>query len=497
MADRSLGQFLTLGASKVLSTGLAMLATLMVGLLLGPAAFGRWVLIAAAGALVHTALVNWTHASTVRFGREEWARSGGLNRTLGARLPVLAAGVAATMLIVGLQPGQWAERWFALDVSDRWMLAIVALSAWLSAEAQATLQASDRITWQAVVAPLVAGGSVLAVLILFWLDRRSLAATAIALTVPAIVGWGSAWLWGLVRSNTNVADLSFHDLPRHLRYGAPLVPTLILGYVSDWGDHLLLTRFSTMSQVGMFALSYQVLAMAMAANGVLATLLLPRLIAREVAAPGALRTYLESEVPTIYALWMLATIWLVALLPIAFGFSLDHGFAGSVPVLLVLFVAIPSSVVTSLYTVLFNIEERMGRVLSYMFLLTLTNLVLSVLLIPRFGAMGAAAGTAASYIVGQLLYIADQHRRRRVPAGVVWILSGAGLVLGASQLAAGPGAAWRLAWAFFATALLAILTRMVGCVDAGVVGRLFAGRLSAVGELINSLLAPRNQVANS
>ena len=497
MMDRGLGQFITLGASKVISAALAILTTLLVGRLLGPVAFGRWILIAAAGTLLHTALVNWTHGATVRFGREEWAQSGSLNRTLGARLPVLATAVVLTLVVVGLQPANWGERWFALEAAERWLLAVVALSAWLSAEAQATLQASDRITWQAVVAPVVAGASVLAVLVLFRLDFRSLTATALALTAPVIVGWGSTWVVSIIRSNTSIAELSAHDLPRHLRYGAPLIPTLILGYASDWGDHLLLTRFSTMAQVGLFALSYQLFVAAMAANGVLVTLLLPRLVAQEIIAPGAMRAYLTFEVPTLYALWMLATVWLVAILPIAVGPALGSAFDASVPVLLVLLVAIPSSVVTSFYTVLFNMQERMGRVLGYIFLMTATNVVLSALLIPRLGAIGAAAGTAVSYVLGQALYIRDQHRQLQVPADAVWTMSAAGIILGVSQLAVGPGAVGRIAWAVVATAVLMMVMRRLRCVDAGVVARLFAGRLSVVGELIAVALAPRRQVANS
>lgn len=486
------GEFVTLAGSKFLAMVLTMAATAAAGRVLGPATFGRWMLIVAAGSLLHTAFVNWTHASTVRYGREEWIVSGGLSRTLGARLPLIAAGLAIAVTIVIFPPVQWLQRWFSIERADLWLLALVTLSTWMAAEAQATLQAADRVDWQAATTPIVAAGSLALLLALvYWFERRSLAAAALALTLPALIGWGAVWAVTIGRSSTRVSRLSMTDLGRHLRYAAPLVPALILGYASDWGDHLLLKQFSSVAQVGLFALLYQFLAAAMAANGVVGTLILPRLVAREHASPGSMRDYLSAEVPTIYPLWMLVSIWLVAALPVAVAAVLGPTYDESMPVLLVLLVAIPSSVLTSLYTVLFNLQERMGAVLGYLFALTLTNLLLSVLLIPPFGAMGAATGTAASYLVGQALYVSDQHRRLQVSPRAVAILSIVGLAIGLTQLAVGGHAGARMIWAVLASLLLGFVIRQSRCIDARVLADLCAGRPQRVGVLIAALLVPR------
>jgi hypothetical protein len=49
-----------------------------------------------------------------------------------------------------------------------------------------------------------------------------------------------------------------------------------------------------------------------------------------------------------------------------------------------------------------------------------TNVVISIALIPTYGAIGAAVGTAASYGVGQVFYVWDQHAaaRRAVATGL-------------------------------------------------------------------------------
>jgi O-antigen/teichoic acid export membrane protein len=160
-------------------------------------------------------------------------------------------------------------------------------------------------------------------------------------------------------------------------------------------------------------------------------------------------------------------------------------------VLAILLIAIPSSVVSSLYTVLFSVQERMGRILLYSLLLTATNLAVSVALIPLYGALGAAVGTVLSYVVGQAFYVWDQHRQLAVPALGTWTLWATGLALGLGQVAAGPGVAARVVWACVATIALVGVVRAFGCVDRRLVERLFVGRLTPVAAIINRTLIAR------
>src|SRR6185369_5059449 len=126
---------------------IGLATTVLVGRLLGPEGLGQWTLIAAAGTLLHTTLINWTHPSTVRYGHEEWLRTRSLNRTLGMRLPLLISGLGCAVILVSLEPGRWLQRWFGVEPSAWWMVILFTLAVWLAAEAQATLQATERIAW--------------------------------------------------------------------------------------------------------------------------------------------------------------------------------------------------------------------------------------------------------------------------------------------------------------------------------------------------------------
>lgn len=489
MAEGNVGQFAVLAGGKALAMLLGFATTMFIGRLLGPEGLGEWTLAAAAGAMLHTTVIGWTQPAMVRFGREEWERRGTLGQTVGARTPLLALSVLVVIVLLVVQPGDWVRRFFVGEQGRVWVVAVFGGVLWLAAEAQAALQATGRIRLQGILAPLIGSTSLLALVVVWWSGRATMTMLVIAFALPAAVAWGAAWLQTLHYAHGTARTASPDEIVRHLRFGAPLVPTLLVGYLSDWGDHLLLGRYSTVEQVGLFAVAYQVMLVAMAGGGVLTTVMLPRLIAIHVRRPESLVTYVDTEVPTLYALWMLAMVWLVALVPVVIRMMSGGRFDESAVLLEILLIAVPASVVTSLYTILFNLQERMGRVLIYSTLMAATNIGLSLILIPQYAAAGAAVGTVLSYLVVQGLYIWDQHRELRVPPQRVIALWAAGLGIGVAQYAAGAEWQWRILWAVAATAGLIVVVRRGRCADAALMRRLL-GAHPWLGQLAARVLAP-------
>jgi O-antigen/teichoic acid export membrane protein len=406
-------------------------------------------------------------------------------------MPLLALGLGAALILLIAQPGDWLQRFFAVPSSLWWIAALFMLATWLAAESQAFLQTTGRIHWQALIAPLTTMCSVVALLLLLAADVHSLAVAAAVVSAMAIVAWGAPWLYLVGGSRAGLSAFDASDLRRQFRYGAPMVPNLALGYVSDWGDHILLSRLASLAQVGTFAVAYQLLIAVLAANGVLTAVLLPRAIGGEARAPGFLRRFVEIEVPTILALWMIVAIWVVAVLPAAFRLLAGRQFEDASVVLLVLMIAVPSSVATTLYKILFNVQERMGRVVFYSFVMTLTNVGASVVLIPMVGAVGAAIATALSYAVVQACYVGDQHRRLHVRSIHAWTLWASGLALGITQVFVGTAVGPRLLWAGAATVLVIVVVRTGRCVNHLLIEQLFVGRLNGVAILLSRVLVPK------
>jgi O-antigen/teichoic acid export membrane protein len=482
-------------AGLFIGKGIATLATLaataIVARLVGPEGLGRWSLLLAAAALLHSVLINWTHGPLLRYGAEEWVTRGSVGRTLAARLPLLAVSAAAAAALLVLQPGDWLRTLFAARGDDWMLVALLTFSTWLTAEAQALLQATNRLRSLAVLAPAVGVASVAGLVLLGAFGTPSLAAVAIVVSAASVAGWGAVWLGAIGSVVSGDVSVRRDAMTRQLRYGLPIMPNFVLGYVSSWGLHILLNRGASIGEVGVFALAYQTMLAVMAANGVVTMVLLPRVIAHELRAPGFLRRYVAVEVPALFTLWMFAVVWLVALLPNLLAVVAAGRFDEAITILLILMSGLPSSVAASLYKIPFSVQERMAAVVFYSGLMACACVSAAALLIPRFGAAGAAVAAVASFAVVQACYVADQHRRLELPASLAWSLWSGGLLLGATQALVGPALVLRLVWAAGATAVLVVVARRVGCVDARMLERAFNGRFHPVAVALNRVLVAR------
>lgn len=470
--DRDVRTFLLLAVGKIFVAVAALVLALLLGQALGPAAFGQWTLIIGAATMLHTALINWTHGLTVRFGRAEWAASGTLGASLSARAPLLAASLAAAALLLALQPFDWLSRGFGAGAAAPALVAIYAASLWITAEAQATLQATGRLNRQAALAPIVAAGAIAAILVLGGAGALSVPAAVVGVASTSLVVWGASWVASLREARVRLTAPPAAEIRRHARYAAPLWGAFVIGYLSDWGDHLLLARFMSIDVVGQFALAYQVFAFSLAAPGVIATVVLPRLIAVDTHARDAANRYVRQVIPVLFVFWVIAASFGVALLPAMITSVAGESFTAAAGILIVLCAVVPTAIVTSLYGVLFSLQERTMRQLAYGAVMTAVNLGLSLMLIPRMGAAGAALGTVASYIVAQALYMRDQHQYAVAPGLVsIWITM---LAFGAAQTALLTLPA-RLAWAVVASAATVWIARRTSAVDGPMLDRVLSG----------------------
>lgn len=470
--DRDVRTFLLLAVGKIFVAVAALFLSLLVGQALGPVAFGQWTLTIGAATLLHTALVNWTHGLTVRFGHAEWSASATLGAALSARAPLVGASLLAAGILLAVQPFDWLSRGYGLGPAAVTLVALYAVSLWIAAEAQATLQAIGRLDLQAVLAPTVALCANAGVLALGWAGVLSVPTAIVCAASVGIAIWGTSWVRALRRARVRLTTPPFAEVRRHARYAAPLWGAFVVGYLSDWGDHLLLARYMSIDVVGQFGLAYQVFAFSLAATGVVSTVVLPRLVAGDARSRDAASRYVRQVIPVVFVLWAVLSSFAVALLPALARTLAGERYTAAIGILIVLCAVVPSAIVTSLYGVLFSLQERTMRQLAYVGVMTAANLGVSLFLIPRIGALGAAAGTAVSYVIAQGLYIRDQHRYDVAPGlPAIWATV---LVFGAAQtqLATLPS---RLVWAVVASTATLWIARRTAAIDGAVLDRVLGG----------------------
>jgi O-antigen/teichoic acid export membrane protein len=489
-SDPSLRQFITVGGASALSLALNLLTGVIVARLLGPAGFGQWALIVAGASLLHNVLVSWTQAPVMRFGSEEWAAHGTLSRTMAARLPLLGVSAALAVLLL-FDPGGWLRRAFQVDSANWGLVGLYAVGLWLAGETQTIMRASDRVVPQARLMPLARALTVLAAASCFWQEDASLRTIGAVLVGVPIAIWGAAWVWALHRAGLRPQTPHLPESWRHLVYAWPLVPSFAVGFVSEWGDHVLMRAMTTAVDVGMFALAYQAFTALLIANGVFTTVLLPRLIVGQLRTRELTMRYLRTVVPTVFTLWMVVCVWAVAVTPPLLVWLGGPEYGASAPIVRLLCIAVPTSVIMHLYGILLDVQQRLTRLLLFSAVVALTNVALSVVLIPTFGAAGAAIATASAYLTGHLMHVRDQHQWLGVPTRPVLLLWCAGVVAGLVQALALESLQARCTWAAVTTVGLTLVSRWAGSVDAGLVMRIFPGRLNAVGAIIAATFGAR------
>jgi O-antigen/teichoic acid export membrane protein len=487
--NRAVGDYLALVLSQWIRIPLGLASAALLAHLLGPSGMGEWALAVGGAALLHSALLNWMQGPVGVYGRQEWVEEGRLRRTWSGRWPWLAAGLGAAAILVLTQPGDWVRRVLGLpgDWGPLLLGSVVAL--WLSAEAQSLLQVTGRFRTLSTALVLhsvlfcASLGGLLAVP-----GARGRTTWALAASIGAtLVVFGSLWAWQYRITRQGAPLPSLHEARRDAAYSWSLVPSFVLGEVSNWGDHVLVQAFYTPREVGLFQSAYQAMLVTRMLGSPFTSVFLNRLAANPTV--DAQREFLRRIVPTVLVAWSVLVAALLGFMPGAFRVLLGGRFEEAVPALLVLGLSLPGAAATYLCSVLFSVQGRLGSAFVYHAAMTAANLGLSLVLLPRLGIVGSALATAVGYALSQTLYLVDQHRRLGVPARRPAWTVGVGTAFAAIQLALLDHPWLQPLLSLAAVALAAATIRRFGLLDPGVLDEVLTAVPASMRGRVRGLLA--------
>jgi len=487
---RELKHFITLILARGMGAPLGLLSGALLARLIGPAGVGQWAMVVAAATLLHSVFLNWSQAVLVRFGCEERQTTGRLDQTYAMRAPMLLAGAAVSALLLWLQPLQWLRRVFGLTATAIGLVAGYLAGMWLMAELQSLMQIDSRyreIAFLPTLADLLTVFFLGASLMMFQVSG-TVAMTGMILIVLVVGGVGAIVEWR--RLNLKAVPIVAGTVAVGAAFAWPLIPNFFVGYVSDWSDHLVLRQFFATQEVGLFQVPYQLMLLLAGLSSPVATVLLPPLIAMNVADATADRKYVQQVVPTLLVLWLPFISLVVALAPFALLILYGDRFIASVPVMAVLCIALPGTALTTFYGLLFTVQGRLTRPTIYHTVMSALNLGLSLILVPIVGVMGAALATAASYLASQWLYTRDQHVHLDVPMTAVAVLFGTTAIFALAEGLIVESLAFRLITALVFSGVVIALARWLKLADRAILDRLFADKLSGIAMLLTKVLVP-------
>lgn len=378
--------------------GLVGLATIVTFTrLLSPGQFGDYALGFSAMSLLHTAIFTWNEAAMARFwvGEADKGRGGDhsatIYRTWLALLVVLPVALAIALLLP-LSPGlKLAVVCGVLAVLPRTFAKL----------AQERRRAAGEVAGAASIDMIQTLGAFGVGAILAWQGFGG-AAPLIGFGVAAAVCM--AWTLPSELRHSRQGRFESPRVRTYLGYGLPVALSLILALVLSTTDRFLLAAFLDEAQVGLYHAGYSL------ANRTLDVLFIwlgaaggPALIAAlERGGPGELGRAAREQASLMLLLCVPAAVGLALvaapLAQLMVGPDLAQGAAHVTP--WIALSGLLAGLTTYYFHQAFTLGQRTQLLLGAMAIPAIANLVLNLILIPRFGLDGALWATLASYALG-------------------------------------------------------------------------------------------------
>lgn len=391
-AARPLRVFGSLVGARVAGKALGAITAILLARVLGPAGFGELAAALAVVAFGTPLLQGAIDNATLRvLARREPGAAAFVRAVVGAKiwmglvlvaaLPLLALPFASPLVVAVLAVN-------ALLMS----LAGVVQTFWIAREQQsraALAEGARAVGWMAAAAMVFAvGGGVLGA-----------AATRAAVSAVLMV----ALLWVVARR----ADLrpSFQGQAGVMRHATVFLASGLFFIVYQQADRLMLIRMAGAEAAGHYAAAASLAAVFYMMPGIFTTVFLPRMY-KEAGEPDRMAKWLDVRLGTGFLL-------AVAIVPVLIGLRgpllqtlFGDGYTLAAPVLLWLGGTIFLRFVAVAYGDLLTATNRQWRRTGVQAGVAGLNIGLNFLLIPRWGAPGAAAATLVCELVLCLGYVA-------------------------------------------------------------------------------------------
>jgi PST family polysaccharide transporter len=389
---RPLAVFGSLVGARVGGKALGAVTAILLARVLGPAGFGELAAALAVVAFGSPLLQGAIDNATLRvLARREPGAAAFVRAVVGAKLWVGLVLIAALPLL-------------ALPFAPPLVVAVLAVNAllmslasvvqtfWVAREQQtraAVAEVARAVGWLAAAATVyVAGGGVLG------------AAATRALVSALLV---AALLWAVARR----ADLrpSLHGHGAVLRHATVFLASGLFFIVYQQADRLMLIRMAGAEEAGLYAAAAALVTVFYMMPGIFTTLFLPRMY-REAGDPRRMARWLDVRLGTGFLLALLVVPVLIGLRGPLLQALYGDGYTLAAPVLLWLGGTIFLRFVAVAYGDLLTATSRQWRRTGVQAAVAGLNIGLNLLLIPRWGAAGAAASTLACELVLCVGYVA-------------------------------------------------------------------------------------------
>ncbi|MFZ0060495.1 MAG: oligosaccharide flippase family protein, partial [Pyrinomonadaceae bacterium] len=380
-------------ATRILMVGNSVIAGIIVARWLGAEGLGQLAVInVAVATLVQLASLGLPSANTYFIAQDKSQLRAAATNSL-----VFAVLIGALLALVLTGLATWRPEWFGFIPPK--LIAIAAISLpfqLLTFIGLNIFLAVGRITQFNLIdlagQTFVLVNAVIALIVMqagLWalVSLNTMSSTLLGVLMIIMVGFVATRLNQPLPWRTD-----FSLFRRMLRYGLKFHISILAGALIFRADLLVVNHFRGAAEAGVYSVTSQVALMLMLLPGVIATLLFPRVTA-EQDLRGETTCLVSRHTAFLLLFCCLAAI------PLSYLLSLLYGAAFS-DVTVQLLILLPGVYLVGIESVLVQHLNAGGlpRAIPWSWIVTLaTNIILVFVLVPRFGARGAAVASTLSY----------------------------------------------------------------------------------------------------
>lgn len=422
----------SLWTSSLSGSVLGMAASALLARLITPLEMGRMAILASVAAFFYSLLFTWMQVPFVRFGKQALEQTGRVAPAWVRKAPLLLGSALALALCLSPHAMRlWAP---VFGLVPSWSAGLLLLwgvaSLWAQEEASILAQIHENFRVM---------GALPAVQKLLWLGLLGLFFFAAARPDHADIlwaYWGSSLVAGagalllFAKSGSAPARGEYRVSTGEIfRHCIPVCFSASVGFLSNFGDHWILSFYCRMEDVGQFQVAYQMFTIVSGLALAFSQIFLPRVVREEYGGASRAGHNMRAVFPAMNLAWCACLVPGGALLPEVFLLVFSRAYEPAVPTLLVLLGGAAFAALPALYAPYFHIQSRLMTAALYMTAMTASNLAVSLALTPHLGPLGGAIGTSLSFVCIACLYLFDQQRRFSVREQTQLMCSAAALLL--------------------------------------------------------------------
>ena len=411
----SFWDYSSLVSSKFASFPLQILTVSIATRILGTEGYGTLALFLLISQLVFLFGVNWTSASVMRYGREEYVKEHKINKIFWGRnlivLPSLIILFGGLILFKNR-----ILNYIGMPQSGMWFLFLYIAGITLLNYVQYIQQAVGQLRLYAlsnIAEKLLSAIGLLIILTVAAFPKNIFAVIAVYVLSISCVAFVFAGL--IERKHFLPVEFNKEIIKKIFCFSYPIIFGSASASVVNWIDVIVIKKYMNISDVGVYTLSYQGMMVLQGISMSLIAVLGPIMVTFLVEdRQDLIVKFVKRIIPQGVLLWCLflsLTIFLSPyLIPLIFG----NSFSGSVLPFSILMLGLGFNCLACFCSPLLTAYELIKQSMAVNVLLALVNLAGDFLLVPKLGINGAAVATSFSFSLAAILYLVIINRRLKL-----------------------------------------------------------------------------------